>query len=242
MAKFRSTHPTRLVDELKNPSASKDARGSGKPRFNAEWMSKPPDDYRRLYKRLARDFRRGVVPAEWEEIYEKLRAVIYDGLSDGSTNYTERVAVTYEFFRKYFYDIHPKRGTPGFYAPGRFLNGYLTRRLRSEGFRRACIRLVRELGNPWADSMNASLDASYKRELADWNARKQRYNIAYAESNFDVPKPGAAPKAPTHYSKTESISYFYVSCGYKRGDWFARSAIKNAEYHENEWTGRAPIR
>ena len=251
MAKFKSNYEMTLVEEIKAARAAEaEAKKSVKksfemPTFNAEWQKDPPIDYKERYKQLETDFKKGIVPDEWVEIYDKLRALIKERfVAGGCTRLAEQVVVSHSFYRKYFY-FYSSFDKRGMYSPGRFLNGYLTRRLKAEGFKTACIRLRHEVGNPWADSMNANLDAQYKRDLAEWQEKKLRYDNYANSPDYTlggVANPGAAPTAPTHYSRTESISYFIISCAMGVDRRMKKYPISVAEHEEQRATGRRVIK
>ncbi len=251
MARFESNYEMTLVEEIKAARAAeagvtKSVKEHFKmPTFNAEWQKDPPADHKERYKKLEADFKKGIVPDEWVEIYDKLRALIRERfVAEGCTSLAEQVVVSYPFYKKYFY-FYSSFDKRGMYSPGRFLNGYLTRRLKAEGFKTACIRLRYEVGNPWADSMNANLDAQYKRDLADWQEKKLRYDNYAGSPDYTlggVSSPGAAPTAPTHYSKTESISYFIINCAIEVDRRMKKYSIPAAEHAEQRDTGRRVIK
>ena len=235
MAKFRSTHDTTLVEEIL--AAQKEQQDSEKavspaferPIYDAEYQVRPPSDASERYKKLAADFRQGIVPDEWVKIYEQLREVILHGFAGGGTYYEDKVEVSNNFYDKYFYYLNSC-----YFSPGRFLNGYLTRRLRAEGFKIATIRLSQTPGNSYADSMNANLEAQYKRELADWNERSIRYSNSLASPDSvlgSVSNPGAAPKTPLYYTNSKTVSYFYIACTIgKKHSKSDRKAVKKLKY------------
>ena len=203
------------------------------------------ENVKAYYKDLARRLRKGDVPEEWQRIWGEIREIVrYNYLKDLSS-VPNRVAlhlnVTYSYYSKYFlFDINkPKMKR---FSTGRLLNGYLTRQLKKEGFKTACVRLVHARGNPWAKQMNANIQANYERELGDWQAKKANYDSFKPDGiAADPAHPGKAPSAPTFYSASETQYYFHVLCSPVK-DKSLKYGISDAELKETDATMRRVIR
>ena len=216
------------------------------PFFKKEPVWEPrPDDAKKHYKELEKRLKSGNIPEEWQKIWNDIREIVrYEFLKDPCDiprSIARKLKVSYSYYSKYFiFDIsHPKMKK---YSVGRLLNGYLTRQLKKEGFKKACLRLVQERGNPWANQMNENAQAAYERELREWQAKKAYYDSAPVNEIWGgAPNPGKAPASPTYYSSTETSYYFHVLCSLDRKGNIDRG-IKDAEFKENEATTRRVIR
>ena len=82
-------------------------------------------------------------------------------------------------------------------------------------------------------------------DLAEWQEKKLRYDNYANSPDYTlggVANPGAAPTAPTHYSRTESISYFIISCAMGVDRRMKKYPISVAEHEEQRATGRRVIK
>jgi len=214
------------------------------------WAKEPvwetsPDNVKKHYKELKKRLKKGDVPEEWKKIWSELREIVrYEFLKDPCAvprSIARKLNVSNSYYSKYFiFDIrNPKLKK---YSAGRLLNGYLTRQLRKEGFKKACLRLVHERGNPWAKQMNENARAAYERDLREWQAKKAHYDSAPVNEILGgAPSPGKAPEEPTYYASTETQYYFHLLCSRDKESRIDRG-IKDAEFKETEATLRRVIR
>ncbi len=203
------------------------------------------DNPKMHYKELEKRIKKGDIPEEWQKIWAEMREVVrylyfQDPYSIPSCAYM-KLNVTSSYYYKYFIidSGNPKMKK---YSVGRLLNGYLTRQLKKEGFKKACLRLVHERGNPFAKQMNENVRAAYERELSEWQAKKAYYDSAPVNEILGgAPHPGKAPSEPTYYSATETQYYFHLLCSWDKGSSIDRG-IKDAEFKETEATSLRVIR
>ncbi len=104
--------------------------------------------------------------------------------------------------------------------------------------------LVEEIKVARAAEAGAEKSVKKKFEMptfnADWQERKLRYDNYTANPDYTlggVSSPGAAPTAPTHYSKTESVSSFAIYCAIRGDRRLKKYPIPIAEYAEQRATG-----
>ena len=201
-----------------------------------------PDNPKQYYKELEKRIKKGDIPATWQKIWAEMRQMVrYLYLQDPysiPSNVSFRMDVISSYYYEHFIiDAKMKK-----FSTGRLLNGYLTRQLKSEGFKTACLRLVHIRGNPWAKQMNATLQSNYERNLGDWQAKKAEYDSFRPNGIMDGPSnPGRAPSAPTFYSTQESQYYLQLVCAIDK-DRRLKNLIKDAETKEKEATERSVIR
>lgn len=179
------------------------------------------------YRQLRRQVKAGNVPKEWDELYDGLLQMIKDELAQnpGQALFYKELKVPYTVGTAYYNDR--KNEAP--YSPAILLNDYLTRRLKREGYKHACMRLVfnPSQGSMWAKQINAMRESEYKAQYAEWQERKIRYdNRDLSDYDYTVASPGKAPTAPTT-SESEYVPSSYViviSCSTKK----SRAAKKKA--------------
>lgn len=206
--------------------------------------SPPVTDAKQAYKELEKRLKKGDVPEEWQNIWESLRNMIrYHFLRDPFSvpgNISLRLDVTSSYYYKYFI-VDASNPKAKKFSPGRLLNGYLTRQLKNEGFKRACLRLVHVRGNPWAKQMNENVQLAHERELREWQEKKAYYDSSPVNEILGgAPNPGKAPSAPTYYSETETRYYFQISCSVEK-DKRLDFIIKDTEFKETEATSCSVI-
>ena len=216
------------------------------PFFKKEPVWEPrPDDVKKHYKELEKRLKSGNIPEEWQKIWSDIREIVrYLFLKDPAAIpqcTALKIDVTSSYYYKYFIiDVRAPKMKK--YSVGRLLNGYLTRQLKKEGFKKACLRLVQERGNPWAKQMNENARAAYERELREWQEKKAYYDsVPVNEIMGGAPAPGKAPAEPTYYSSTETQYYFHLLCSRDKESRIDRG-IKDAEFKETEATMRRVIR
>jgi hypothetical protein len=205
----------------------------------------PASDVKKTYKELEKRLKKGDIPEEWQNIWNEVRKqVLYHFLKDPASipeSVSIRLDVTSSYYYKYFIidGSNPKAKN---FSVGRLLNGYLTRQLKSEGFKRACLRLVHIRANPWARQMNENAKLAYERDLSEWQQKKAIYDSTPVnEIMGGVPSPGKAPSEPTYYSESETRYYFQLSCS-TFNDKSLDFIIKDTEFKETEATGRRVLR
>ena len=166
------------------------------------------------YGTIKRLIKSGNVPKEWDELYDGIHAMIEKDFASNpyKTFFSKEIEVPYRVGNNYYKD-----GKDAAYSPAILLNEYLSKRLKSEGYDHACIRLIYipSQGSMWAKQINAMRQSAYNAELAEWQSNKYRYDTQEVNEILgSVPNPGKAPTAPTMMSTsyTSSKYVFMVQC------------------------------
>ncbi|MBR2970980.1 MAG: hypothetical protein IKC48_04205 [Clostridia bacterium] len=146
------------------------------------------------YKQLRRQVKAGNVPKEWNDLYDGLLQMIKDEFAQnpGQSIFYKELEVPYSVGTAYYNDR--KNEAP--YSPAILLNDYLTKRLKSEGYKHACMRLIfnPSQGSMWAKEINAMNERAYQAQYAEWQERKIRYdNRDLSDYDYTVASPGKAP-------------------------------------------------
>ena len=158
---------------------------------------------------LKQQVKSGRIPKEWDELYDGICKMVKTDFSKNPNKmyFYKELDVRYGYGLNYYKD-----GKNAPYSHAILLNDYLSKRLKSEGFYHACIRLIfiPAKGNRWAKEINAMRQSQYNIEYADWQRRKIAYDVYTPDAIADGPSsPGKAP-TPPQMDSTEYVESKYV--------------------------------
>ena len=157
------------------------------------------------YQTLKKQIKKGYAPKEWDAIYELLSKRVKESFEKMPENtfFYEEIEATYSGVSHYYNGSWTGKRA---YSPAILLNDYLSKRLKSEGYKHACMRLIFLPGNQpsemdkwvskWvADQKQREYEIAYK----DWQEKKLRYDNYRGDAitGYTPPQnPGKAPVAP----------------------------------------------
>ena len=157
------------------------------------------------YQTLKKQIKNGHAPKEWDALYELISKRVKESLekSPQNTFYYEEIETSYNVYSNYYNGSWTGRSA---YFHAILLNDYLSKRLKSEGYEHACIRLILIPGNQsstmdkwvskWvADQKQREYESAYK----DWQEKKIRYDNYQPDAitGYTPPvNPGRPPVAP----------------------------------------------
>ena len=187
---------------------------------------------------LKSQIKAGNIPKEWNELYDGISKMIKTEFTKNPNKmyFYKELNVQYGYGLNYY-----KSGKQAPYSHAILLNDYLTKRLKSEGFHHASIRLIYipAKGNRWAKEINATRQSQYNIEYADWQRRKIAYDVYTPDAIADGPSsPGKAPTPPDMESTAyvESKYVIMVQCS-RIKDKAAKKTEKNIRILQRQKTG-----
>ncbi len=160
---------------------------------------------------LKENYSKGIVPSEWEEIYDKYAAKIREWFSNNSDDFICKDSITEEYFRS------KADNGDGSTSELTLMNEYLTKRLQSDGFNGAQFKLVEETETYATDEDWARYRAESeedKRRIMD-NYREALWNEFSKDAGMGDANNVAAPRISTVSlcsTGTRQVYYIVVKC------------------------------
>lgn len=150
------------------------------------------------------------VPKEWKELYEGISRMIKEDFEKNpqKTSFFKELEIPYGIGMDYYKD-----GKQSPYSPAILLNEYLSKRLASEGYYHASMRMIfiPSKGSMWAREINAMRMREYEIAHSDWARQKQRYDTQEVNEILGpVASPGKEPTPPSYGEEAYQSSKYVI--------------------------------